>query len=201
MLFPFLASPNLQVDAACVKVRPVNKRCVLILREISDQTPTSEIENLFKSDNCPKFVHCEFAHNNSWYVTFESDEDAQRAFQYLREEVKEFQGKPIMARIKAKPITTFTGFKNGPRLPLHPVPTPSHVAHQAAVAPVVPTAPNGTPMHQPPMTPGAMVDAPLLTSPEAYAAMAPSQPANLGHRIPYANVSPVGYTPQVGFVY
>jgi len=36
-------------------------------------------------------ISCEFAHNNSWYITFENDEDAQRAFLYLREEVKEFQ--------------------------------------------------------------------------------------------------------------
>lgn len=37
-------------------------------------------------------------------MTFESDEEAQQAYKYLREDVKEFQGKPIMARIKAKPM-------------------------------------------------------------------------------------------------
>lgn len=37
-------------------------------------------------------------------MTFESDDDAQRAFAYLRDEIKEFHGKPILARIKAKPI-------------------------------------------------------------------------------------------------
>lgn len=36
-------------------------------------------------------MSCEFAHNNSWYVTFESDEEAQQAYKYLRENVKEFQ--------------------------------------------------------------------------------------------------------------
>lgn len=69
-------------------------------------------QNLFSGENCPRLISCEFAHNSSWYVTFESDEDAQRAYRYLREEVREFQGKPIMARIKAKPMN---------RLPLHPV--------------------------------------------------------------------------------
>lgn len=55
-----------------------------------------DVENLFSGEKCPKFVSCEFAHNDSWYVTFESDETAQRAYQYLREDVKTFLGKPIM---------------------------------------------------------------------------------------------------------
>ena len=34
---------------------------------------------------------CESAINNAWYVTFDSSEDAQKAYQYLREEVKTFK--------------------------------------------------------------------------------------------------------------
>ncbi|CAH1155731.1 unnamed protein product [Phaedon cochleariae] len=97
-------SPNVQVDEEGVKVRPNHKRCIVILREIPDNTPIEEVKNLFAGENCPRLISCEFAHNGSWYVTFESDEDAQRAYRYLREEVREFQGRPIMARIKAKPM-------------------------------------------------------------------------------------------------
>lgn len=108
-------SSNVQVDEAGEKVRPNHKRCVLILREIPGDTPINEVENLFNGKNCPKFVSCEFAHNNSWYVTFDTDDDAQRAYRYLREEVKIFHvtGKPIMARIKAKPIMHSATYKNG----------------------------------------------------------------------------------------
>nr|XP_025044530.1 la-related protein 4 [Pelodiscus sinensis] len=107
------SSPMVQVDERGEKVRPNHKRCIIILREIPETTPIEEVKALFKSENCPRVISCEFAHNNNWYITFQSDTDAQQAFKYLREEVKTFQGKPIMARIKA--INTFFA-KNGYRV-------------------------------------------------------------------------------------
>ncbi|KAI7794200.1 la-related protein 4 isoform X1 [Triplophysa rosa] len=106
------SSPMVQVDEKGEKVRPNHKRCIIILREVPETTPVEEVEALFKNDNCPKVISVEFAHNNNWYITFQSDTDAQQAYRYLREEVKIFQGKPIMARIKA--INTFFA-KNGYR--------------------------------------------------------------------------------------
>lgn len=129
-------SPNVQVDEEGQKVRPNHKRCIVILREIPDSTPLDDVKNLFSGEGCPRLISCEFAHNSSWYVTFESDEDAQKAYRFLREEVREFQGKPIMARIKAKPMNRLPiptvagvgGIKNGYRTtpPPPPVYDPSN---------------------------------------------------------------------------
>lgn len=75
-----------------MRVRPSHKRCIVILREIDGSTPVEEVKAIFAADETmPKILSCEFAHNNVWYITFESDEDAQRAYHYVRDNVKEYK--------------------------------------------------------------------------------------------------------------
>ena len=39
-----------------------------------------QIEGLFSSDHCPNFSTCEFAENDCWYITFDSEENTQKAW-------------------------------------------------------------------------------------------------------------------------
>ena len=40
--------------------------------------PVQDITALFASDKCPDYNTCEFADNDCWYVTFDSEEDTQK---------------------------------------------------------------------------------------------------------------------------
>ncbi|XP_044767089.1 la-related protein 4 isoform X2 [Coccinella septempunctata] len=94
---------NVQLNESRTKVRPNYQRCVVILREISQDTPVEDVKELISGEGCPSSVSCEFAGNNAWYISYATDDDAQAAYTFIRENVKEFRGKPIHARIKARP--------------------------------------------------------------------------------------------------
>ncbi|CAB3992916.1 la-related CG11505 isoform X1 [Paramuricea clavata] len=134
-------SAYLQMDESLTKMRPNMKRCIVILREVPESTSVEEVEELFSGEGCPKYISCEPAHNNYWYIQFESEDCAQKAYRYLREDIKTFKGKPIMARIKAKPIPRAgSNFiqKNGMRQTNEPptIPPISSPAFRYPVSPI-----------------------------------------------------------------
>lgn len=79
------------------------QRCVIIMREVASAATLDQIKELFcdKEPACPPADSCESAGNDSWYITFSNEDDAQRALAYLKAEVQVFMEKPIRARIKA----------------------------------------------------------------------------------------------------
>lgn len=96
-----LSSPSITTTATTTASSPCQK-CILILREVCSEATLEQVKELFmnKEPSCPTFLQCESAGNDSWYVTFTNEEQAQRALQYLKTEVQTFMEKPIRARIK-----------------------------------------------------------------------------------------------------
>lgn len=86
-----------------VSVSNQQQRCVIIMREVASAATLDQIKELFcdKEPACPPADSCESAGNDSWYITFSNEDDAQRALAYLKAEVQVFMEKPIRARIKA----------------------------------------------------------------------------------------------------
>lgn len=141
------SSPEVHVDETGLKVRPNSKRCVVILRDVPDEVEEEHIKKMFELEACPvQLVKCEFAHNSSWYLFFTTDEDAQSAILFLKQDLVTYPGTstPILARIKAKPIVQYRNKTLMPTpnviRPIGIVTAPSPVgstisSHSAAVSP------------------------------------------------------------------
>ena len=48
-------------------------------------------QELFDHVSCPKIQNCELALSGTWYVTFESEVDAMKAYKFLQEIAKNFK--------------------------------------------------------------------------------------------------------------
>lgn len=96
------SSSQVQVDESATKVRPMSKRCTIILREIPQNADENEVKSMFQSEDgrCPPYLSLAYGLNDSWYVTFQTEEETQQAFFHLQTLGKTFNGKPVFARIK-----------------------------------------------------------------------------------------------------
>ncbi|TKR93639.1 hypothetical protein L596_008053 [Steinernema carpocapsae] len=90
-------SSNVQVDESGEKVRAASRRCTILIREIPE---TEEEEVKAMLEGTASYQSLTYGFNNTWYVTFETEEATQRAFLHLQNLGKTFNDKPISARIK-----------------------------------------------------------------------------------------------------
>ncbi|UJR37007.1 hypothetical protein I4U23_029714 [Adineta vaga] len=107
--------PSVEVDPEDKKVRsadekkyrPTGKRCIIILRDVPLDAAENEVSELFLNEHCPvPAVACERAlesgTSDCWYVTFNSEDDAQNAFLYLTRENVSIRGQKVLARMKTR---------------------------------------------------------------------------------------------------
>ena len=78
------------VSQSTEAIGETKQKCILILREVSPKATEDKLKELFtdKEPKCPMYVDCEAAGNDSWYVSFSNEEQAQRALQYLKTEIQ-----------------------------------------------------------------------------------------------------------------
>lgn len=110
-LLNYLELPSVEVDGEEKRVRstddkkypPIRKRCIIILRDVPLDASESEVSDLFLNEHCPvPAVACERALESGtsacWYVTFNSEDDAQNAFLYLTRENVSIRGHKVLVK-------------------------------------------------------------------------------------------------------
>ena len=112
-----LELPSVEVDAEEKKVRSAvekrnrltRKRCIIILRDVPFDALESEVSNLFVNEHCPiPAIECEkvletVGGSGCWYVTFNSEDDAQNAFLYLTRENVSIRGHKVLVSLVSHP--------------------------------------------------------------------------------------------------
>ena len=102
---------SVEVDGEEIKVRSADdkryrstgKRCIIILRDVPLDATEAEVADLFLNEHCPvPAVACEkvleSGTSDCWYVTFNSEDDAQNAFLYLTRENVSIRGQKVLVK-------------------------------------------------------------------------------------------------------
>jgi hypothetical protein len=170
-------STKVQVDPTGEKVRPLLNSGTLMLREIPESTPVTDVERLFDSAKCPRLVNCYFGLQDHWYATFETHNDAVRAYTYLKEDEVTFRGKPVLVRIKSTaPIASYSRGRQASTSEsfMSPPPTATQVRTPTYPTPALASAPMSVmPQQQPVAPPVYQEPPPPQPAPQQPPAVAP----------------------------
>jgi la-related protein 4 len=95
-------STSLSVNDNGTMVKPNFKiqRNTLILRDIPSSTKVEEVQAIFQGEGCPATTGIRPDIGDCWFVTFNSEEDALKALDFVRG--RTFQDAPVKARIKSE---------------------------------------------------------------------------------------------------
>eukprot|EP01041_Mallomonas_annulata_P008170 gene8170-16791_t len=83
----------------------IGGRNTIILRDIPSDTPEDEILAVFKYDDCKPIVSVRSDIENTWFVVFESEQDAKDVILDLKLKKRQFRGESVKARLKSETIT------------------------------------------------------------------------------------------------
>jgi len=112
--------PNLSLDPSerfvVPKVR--GERTTLILRDLPKDATIDEVKKMFDNPNCSKVKEIHPDLNETWFVTFSTEEDCTKTAQWVLKEAK-FRGKSVQCRIKSEhKMKTFYNHSPTKRIPL-----------------------------------------------------------------------------------
>jgi la-related protein 4 len=95
-------STLLSVNDNGTMVKPSFKiqRNTLILRDIPSSTKVEEVQGIFQGEGCPTTTGIRPDIGDCWFVTFNSEEDALSALDFVRG--RTFHDAPVKARIKSE---------------------------------------------------------------------------------------------------
>ena len=84
--------PTLMLTFIHLNVTYHHSTCIMLQTALNfSLSLVLSLQALFKNENCPKIVNCEFVSSNTWYVNFDTENDALNGYNYLRQEVGNFK--------------------------------------------------------------------------------------------------------------
>jgi len=91
---------EVSADGQMIRLKEAPKRAKLILRDLPTETTEQELKDLFSQVNMTPSIQS--AVNDCWFVSFDSEDAASSAFDFLKNQT--LHGQPIKARFKSEPV-------------------------------------------------------------------------------------------------